>query len=343
MIAYFFGCIWFYFPDKFEYPNSWLERYDYKLEPIHDKFWASMYYVYTTVSTTGYGDIVPDTTPEFAMTFLFMFGGVTFYSLIYSTIMRKLEEHRIQSEAIFQKKDLLRQLFEDGRFFKGQYKDLYTEMLALIDEYKDLQLIKEIVPVFKNIRPQDVEALLLETCTKLHRFEDISFFRGLPKYIWLKFQAKMQKRVYLPGDVIYHEGSVAKFFFVIKRGKVWCIESSEDADFYPFMQIDSYFGSWEAINHMRRGWTVMAKTKTVIFSLHMRHFDNIFKKTDFYKPFMDYAEERYRKMHSVNRECGRNVRRFKRVQGKMKKVKMETVGHLLQSIELSKNRESNKK
>jgi hypothetical protein len=51
--------------------------------------------VYTTVTTTGYGDIVPDTSPEFAMTFFFMFGGVTFHSLIYSTIISKLEEHRI--------------------------------------------------------------------------------------------------------------------------------------------------------------------------------------------------------------------------------------------------------
>lgn len=67
-----------------------------------------MYYVYTTVSTTGYGDIVPDTAPEFTMTFLFMFGGVSFYSIIYSTIIRKLEEFRIKSENIWLKKELLR-------------------------------------------------------------------------------------------------------------------------------------------------------------------------------------------------------------------------------------------
>jgi hypothetical protein len=81
----------------------------------------------------------------------------------------------------------LRELFEDERFFKKEYKDIYPEMLGVIDEYKDLQLIKEIVPEFKNVRPKDVDDLLLETCQKLHRFEDISFFKPLPHYLWLQF------------------------------------------------------------------------------------------------------------------------------------------------------------
>lgn len=36
VIAYFFACMWFYIPDNFEYPNCWLERYQYKMEHTHD-------------------------------------------------------------------------------------------------------------------------------------------------------------------------------------------------------------------------------------------------------------------------------------------------------------------
>jgi hypothetical protein len=75
----------------------------------------------------------------------------------------------------------------------------------------------------------------------------------------------MEKRVYLPGDIIYYEGSKAATFYVIKRGSVWCINSSHDRDFFPFYEINSHFGAWEALNEMRRGWTVLAKEKTVLF------------------------------------------------------------------------------
>jgi hypothetical protein len=86
-ISYLFSCIWHYFPLKFEYRESWLLRYGYKEEPMVDRFFASLYYVYTTVTTTGYGDIVPKTPPEYMMTFMFIVGGVTFHSLVYSRIL----------------------------------------------------------------------------------------------------------------------------------------------------------------------------------------------------------------------------------------------------------------
>ena len=90
-IAYFFACLWFYFPDRLNFARSWLERYSYKMEPVFDKLVGSLYFVYATVSTTGYGDIVPSTATEFLLAFIFMSAGVTFYSLVYSTIIGKME------------------------------------------------------------------------------------------------------------------------------------------------------------------------------------------------------------------------------------------------------------
>jgi hypothetical protein len=95
-IAYFFSSLWFYFPDRFNFARSWLERYSYKMEPVFDKLVGSLYFVYATVSTTGYGDIVPATSTEFLLAFIFMFAGVTFYSLVYSTIIAKMEQRRNQ-------------------------------------------------------------------------------------------------------------------------------------------------------------------------------------------------------------------------------------------------------
>lgn len=128
-IAYFFACIWFYFPDRFNFSRSWLERYNYKVEPVFDKFVGSLYFIYATISTTGYGDIVPSTATEFFLTFIFMSTGVTFYSLVYSTIIGKMEQRRNEGEEIANMKGLLRSLKDDDKCFEQKDMELYAEML----------------------------------------------------------------------------------------------------------------------------------------------------------------------------------------------------------------------
>jgi hypothetical protein len=86
-LSYFFSCLWHYFSVTFEYRESWIIRYSYLDEGVFERFCASLYYVYSTITTTGYGDIVPLTPPEYLMTYLFIFGGVTFHSLVYSRIL----------------------------------------------------------------------------------------------------------------------------------------------------------------------------------------------------------------------------------------------------------------
>lgn len=282
-----------------------------------------MYYIYTTVTTTGYGDIIPKTNGEFLMTFLFMVGGVTFYSLIYSTIIAKLGEHMNQNEKINEKKSFLRELKDNYGFFRKEYKYLYQDMIATIDEYKKYSMIPVITPCFDNIKPSDVDNLLLEVCQMEHRFHELPFLKELPKYLWLKFLQVMEKRVYLPGDVIHYEGTYDSNFYIIKRGSVWCITSSEDSIFCPFMEIDSFFGVWEAANIIRRSWTVIAKQKTVIFSINIFDFEIIFKNTIFYEPFLMSQAERYQKKEQANREAGRNIRRLKRTQEKFHNFKVE--------------------
>lgn len=155
-------------------------------------------------------------------------------------------------------------------------------MLFLIDEYRDFELAKETLPNFRDVRPQDLDTLILEICLMVHNFGEISFFQGLPKLIWLQFCEKMEKRVYLPGDMIYHEGGKATHFYVIKKGTVWALVSSVDSDFYPFMEISSFFGAHEALNAMKNPWNIMAKTKTVIFAMKIEDFRKIFEKTKYF-------------------------------------------------------------
>ena len=83
VVAHNFTCIWYYVSDG-DNPESWISRYHYDSEILMDRYVAALYFVYTTLTTTGYGDIAPKLTEEFGMTIAFVAIGVTMHSYIYT-------------------------------------------------------------------------------------------------------------------------------------------------------------------------------------------------------------------------------------------------------------------
>jgi len=92
-IAHLLACGWYYLATLSDNPDTWLYRYQFADEFWIDRYFASMYYIYTTFTTTGYGDIVPNTTFEFMFTILIVSIGVTFYSYVFSHMMGKINEY----------------------------------------------------------------------------------------------------------------------------------------------------------------------------------------------------------------------------------------------------------
>lgn len=181
-----------------------------------------MYYVYSTVTTTGYGDIIPDSNQEFLMTLVFMGCGVTFYSMIYTIIIRRIEVHTERSQEFWEKKNYLNLLRRTQKWLKTSTgKKIYSEMLSNLDEAYDLHIEKEIVPKFINVRPTDVRALHIEVCERKYRFDKIKFFDRLPRKKWIQFYEHMEKRFYNMGDYVYRKGSKSTHFFVVRKGKAW--------------------------------------------------------------------------------------------------------------------------
>lgn len=93
LLAHLFACLWFFIASNSGDPDTWLIIYEYDDEPPFDQYWASLYYIYTTFTTCGYGDIVPHTFDETVCTIIFVGSGVTFLSFVYTNMMEKLDNY----------------------------------------------------------------------------------------------------------------------------------------------------------------------------------------------------------------------------------------------------------
>ena len=109
-IAHILACGWYFLANNSSNADTWLRRYAFADEAWYDRYWASLYYIYTTFTTTGYGDIVPNTSDEFLFTIIIVCVGVSFYSYVFSHMMLKLAEYNAKNKEFNKKKLLLKQL-----------------------------------------------------------------------------------------------------------------------------------------------------------------------------------------------------------------------------------------
>lgn len=84
MLTYFLGCFWYFIVEAFEdeLSDSFLKKYDLRSNSEFDRMLICCYFVLTTLSTVGYGDMAPTTNTEKIIGISLMIVGIAFFSYI---------------------------------------------------------------------------------------------------------------------------------------------------------------------------------------------------------------------------------------------------------------------
>lgn len=107
------------------------------------------------------------------------------------------------------------------------------------------------------------------------------------------------------------------------------------------MEISSYFGFFEAYRCKKNPWNVMAKTKTVIFAIHIDYFTKIFKEMDFYRNFVKAEKARYKEMRHIDEICGESIHKLISMQLKIEGMKIESLDYIKNKIMKAKQISAN--
>ena len=300
-----------------------------------------MYYIYGTLTTTGYGDILPSSKQETLLTILFMAVGVTFHSFIYTHMLQKFRSASSTNNFFNIKNELLRQLRKDNKLFnstKGQH--IYREMLYIIKQHRINGVTIKSRPNFKNVRPFDKNILLQEICERLYRFDTIDFFTMIPRKFWGRYLESMDSHIFMKGNIIIEKGAPSTHFFVIKSGKVMYLMSEEGCKQKPFLEVNSFFGETGLLEGARQRWTVVAKKKTVVYSIEKYKFlHHVFTETEFINSLRIFSNERMQEIEKAERECGRAIRRHDRALTKFEELRKKQIMAVNAQINVIKAKE----
>lgn len=247
---------------------NWLNRYNFTNDSIYNIYFSSIYFIFTTLTTVGYGDIVPYTNEEKIFTILVMAFGIIFYSVLIgkiSSMLSSLENKKnfIESKLTY---------FNDFSQAVSLNDELQSKVKKhiLLNANKHYYAIDEL-EFMRNIPFHLKESISKHLYTTL--IQNIVFFRKRSISFLNSIIPKLKNSELSFNEVIYYLGEPAEEVYFINKGRV---NFKKELILFRTYHQGSYFGEIELIEGTNRENTTTVGTREFsIFILPKKDFLSI--------------------------------------------------------------------
>ena len=257
LFVHILGCIWYFISISDDSSQlTWIDRLRINDKDHFDVYIASIYFVFSTFTTVGYGDITPVSNSEKIFTIIFMAFGVWIYSYMIGALSSSI---RSNDQAISTLKAKTHCIKEFAKAIK-----LPSKLTLRIKSHLKMNMYKSYSSnIFFGEILKDLPSMLKEEImdhTNLGVVEGISFFCNRPRKFVNSFVRNMQLCFFTNKDVIYEEDDMPEEVYFIKEGKV-VLRVDEDIVFRVYFP-GSYFGEIEVCEDTYRTSTAEVCSNT---------------------------------------------------------------------------------
>jgi len=255
------ACLWFFISSlEGHSPNTWAGTLNIENDPTFDQYIASLYWTITTLSTVGYGDIVPRTSLERIVSIFWMIFGLCFFSFTVSSLSSMLNSVDTKESLLSHKLAAIDEFSEESLLAK----DL-RERLRVALKYSTLksgfssQMKHEI---FSEL-PRELRC---EVALAMHHgaARHIPFFRERDQAFLaavVPFLNSLEIRDHCP---VYKAGEYADEIYFIAKGR--CLHMYGDLVMKK-LEEGAYFGEIEVLSSSPRRNAVLAAGTSDLLSM----------------------------------------------------------------------------
>ena len=245
----------------------WLEfTMDETLSPTSN-YLRSMYWVITTLTTVGYGDITPSTDVTRIFTMLIMLLGVAFYGVIIGIVSRLIsirDQHKREASERIQRMLMLMQHYKIPWKLQEEvhsyYKQSIGEKFALNDKELLIDLPDSLQKEIKNHM-------------KIKIIKDLKIFQQASEASLKTISHYLKTIFYSPGDKIIKKGETGEELFIIAHGTVRVLDKKQKT--LAFINEGSCFGEMALLQDTVRTATVEAVTFCDLYKLSKDEFQKV--------------------------------------------------------------------
>ena len=185
---------------------------------------SSIYFLITTVTSVGYGDITGNSITEFIFQIFLLIIGIIAYSWLISSISNYVKENNQQSEIFDQKISILKEIkLEHPKMTKELYDKIYLHL-----EYINLSQKKDKSSLIDSL-PHSVKKSLLHEMYK-PIIENFNFFKNFNNSEFVnRVISKLKPVLAVKNDLLLEQGEIIEDTIFVKQGRL-SLEVKIDTD-----------------------------------------------------------------------------------------------------------------
>ena len=209
-----FGACLLIFIGRNSYP-SWMNEIQYNRNSFSSLYICSIYYLITTITTVGYGDIYGRTIPEILLQIILLIAGTCTYSYVISSVSNHIQKISEKSLIFENKLKILNDIKITHPLMDIK---LYEKILRFLRYKKKTEKDKQEIII--NSLPESLKNLLIIEMYK-PIIKHFMIFKGLENSNCIVQLVTAFKPIYaIKNDIIIQEGDFIEEVIFVKKGVI---------------------------------------------------------------------------------------------------------------------------
>ena len=294
LLAHLFACSWFFTASLAadEGDRTWATKYNILESSQYTQYISSLYWAIATITTVGYGDIVPTNDQERLIVVLCMVIGVTAFAYTVGTMSSLVQQLDQQSISFNNRMAVINRWLKHRQLTRSlsikvrqHFRYQYESSGMLNDDFREADILETL--------PTSLHA---EVASHLGSriLKDVQILNELPPKVAASLVSKLRPVAAAPGDFVCKANTPGNEVYLLSRGTVQVV-SQDRRHVYTTLNAGVVFGEIAVMRAQPRLASVLATTQCDLFTINKLSFLKMLEDNEeIHAQFRNLADERVR-------------------------------------------------